>query len=59
MSYWEAIGQSNDWFTPPEIFEAIGEKFDLDVAAPNDGPLYVPCPGWLSTNGLEGIDVTE
>jgi hypothetical protein len=53
MSYWEAIGQSNDWYTPPEIFEALGETFDLDVAAPNDGPWHVPTSRWLSSNSLE------
>lgn len=32
MSYWEASGKSDDWYTPPEVFEALGCEFDLDVA---------------------------
>ncbi|MFC5358020.1 hypothetical protein [Azospirillum himalayense] len=24
------IGQSDDWYTPPEIFAALGLTFDLD-----------------------------
>lgn len=32
MSHWEASGQSNEWYTPPEVFEALGCEFDLDVA---------------------------
>jgi hypothetical protein len=32
------IGQSDDWFTPPEIFEALGLTFDLDPCSP--GPRH-------------------
>lgn len=35
MSHWEAsVGASDEWYTPAYIFEALGETFDLDVAAP-------------------------
>ncbi len=27
-------GKSNDWYTPPEIFDALGCRFDLDPASP-------------------------
>lgn len=34
MSAWEpSIGGSDDWYTPKHVFDAIGEQFDLDVAA--------------------------
>jgi len=46
-------GQRNDWATPPEIFTAFGCRFDLDVAAPIDGPLHVPTTNWFSENALE------
>lgn len=46
-------GKSNDWHTPPRIFDALGCRFDLDVSAPNDGPLHVPCGRWISSNSLE------
>jgi hypothetical protein len=46
-------GQRNDWATPPEIFTALGCRFDLDVAAPINGPLYVPTLRWLSSDALE------
>lgn len=29
-----SIGQSDDWYTPPEIFIALGLKFDLDPCSP-------------------------
>lgn len=32
-----AIGASDDWYTPREIFAAIGERFDLDPCSPGPG----------------------
>lgn len=46
MSYWESTGQSDDWHTPPAVFEALGCRFDLDVASgvgakvPADGAIF-------------------
>lgn len=34
---------SDDCYTPPWVFDAMGLHFDLDVAAPNGGPWHVPC----------------
>lgn len=49
MSSWElSVGQSDEWYTPSYIFEALGETFDLDVAAPHGGPLHVPCAAYLA-----------
>lgn len=31
------IGASDDWFTPPEIFAALGLTFDLDPCSPGAG----------------------
>lgn len=31
------IGESDEWYTPPEIFAAIGETFDLDPCSPGQG----------------------
>jgi hypothetical protein len=52
MAAYEAAGQSDDWYTPAYIFAALGCRFDMDVAAPNDGPRYVPTSRWLSSEGL-------
>lgn len=32
-----SIGQSDDWYTPPEIFTALGLVFDLDPCSPGIG----------------------
>jgi phage N-6-adenine-methyltransferase len=34
--------QSNDWWTPPEIFEKLNINFDLDVASPVGGVDWIP-----------------
>jgi hypothetical protein len=35
-------GQSVEWYTPPEVFQALGMRFDLDPAAPIGGVPWVP-----------------
>lgn len=32
-----SIGQSDDWYTPPGIFAALGMRFDLDPCSPGAG----------------------
>ena len=31
------IGATDDWYTPPEIFDALGLTFDLDPCSPGAG----------------------
>jgi phage N-6-adenine-methyltransferase len=53
MSHWEgAIGDSDDWYTPKYIFDALEATFALDVAAPEEGPKHVPCDRWYWKDGL-------
>lgn len=53
MSHWETSGASDEWYTPRYIFDTLGCRFDLDVAAPLNGPLHVPASRWLSSHALE------
>lgn len=53
MASYEKQGESDEWYTPRYIFDALGERFDLDVAAPVDGPRYVPVSRWISSESLE------
>jgi len=53
LSVYEAAGETNEWYTPKYIFDALGETFDLDVACPSNGPMFVPCSKWYSEKGLE------
>ena len=43
MATWQAIGKSDEWYTPKYIFDALGCRFDLDVASPEGGPKHTPC----------------
>lgn len=36
------IGESDEWYTPPEIFQALGLTFDLDPCSPGHGKCFVP-----------------
>jgi hypothetical protein len=51
VSAWEAAGQSDEWFTPPHVFSALGEHFDLDVAGP-PGKTHVPTSGVICSDSL-------
>lgn len=31
------LGATDDWYTPPEIFEGLGLRFDLDPCSPGNG----------------------
>lgn len=31
------IGETDEWYTPPEIFQALGETFELDPCSPGPG----------------------
>ena len=35
-------GTSDDYYTPPHIFEALGVTFDMDVSAPPGGVPWIP-----------------
>lgn len=37
-----SLNESVEWYTPPEIFEALGLTFDLDPCSPGPGKSYVP-----------------
>lgn len=36
----QSVGATDEWYTPPEIFDALGCQFDLDVASP--GAIITP-----------------
>ncbi|ATP19813.1 DNA N-6-adenine-methyltransferase [Sphingobium yanoikuyae] len=53
MGQWEpSVGASNEWYTPSYVFDALGCRFDLDVAHPHGVRTHVPCDGYLSRDGL-------
>lgn len=47
---------SNEWYTPKYIFDALGVRFDLDVASPlNRQFVNTPCDDHICTNSLDKI----
>lgn len=48
------IGLTAEWWTPPELFQRLALRFDLDVAAPRGGVPWVPADRYLTIddNGL-------
>ena len=51
MAQHENIGQSDEWYTPKYIFDALGCRFDLDVASPPK-ETNVPCKNRICANSL-------
>ena len=48
MGYWDTAGKSDEWFTPRHVFEALGCRFDLDVASPIGLETSVPADRFLT-----------
>lgn len=44
----EVAVTSDDCYTPRWVFDAMGLRFDLDVAAPVGGPWHVPCERYFT-----------
>jgi hypothetical protein len=42
------MGDTNEWYTPPGIFDALGLDFDLDPCAPPGGLPWVPARRFYS-----------
>lgn len=55
MSHWEKSGQSDEWFTPRYVFDALGAVFDLDVAHPAYATTHVPARFFMSADSLSKI----
>jgi len=53
MAAYESHGETDEWYTPKYIFDALGVEFDLDVASPQNGPRHVPAKNWFWENSLE------
>jgi hypothetical protein len=50
----QAVGATDEWYTPPRVFDAMGTQFDLDVAAPAGGCAWIPARTFYS-KGSDGL----
>lgn len=48
MAAYEAAGETDEWFTPKYIFDALDLEFYMDVDAPEEGPRHTPTRRWYS-----------
>ncbi len=53
MALHERPGKSDEWYTPKAVFDALGCKFDLDVASPGKSVVpWVPARRHLTAGSL-------
>ena len=46
----EPLVSTDDWYTPPELFEQMAVTFDIDVCAPDGGVPWIPCKRFFTEN---------
>lgn len=51
MAAYETHGESDEWYTPKWVIEAIGLDYDLDPASPPEGPRHVLAGTYYCQNG--------
>lgn len=50
----QCLGATDEWYTPPDVFEALGCQFDLDVASPGQHVTpWIPALGFITERSLE------
>ena len=53
VSHWESAGASDELYTPAYVFEALGERFDMDVAHRGDATCHLPATTWITSGSLD------
>lgn len=49
----QSVGATDEWYTPPHIFDALGTRFDLDVASPGQEITpWIPASAFLKAGSL-------
>ncbi len=49
----QSIGKSDEWYTPPHVFDALGCQFDVDVASPGSNVTpWIPAEYFVRSCGL-------
>jgi hypothetical protein len=50
----QCVGATDEWYTPPHVFEAMGCAFDMDVASPGrDVTPWIPATDFIRFKSLE------
>lgn len=48
----QSVGKTNEWYTPPHVFEALGCTFHMDVASPRPALPWVPATIFIYGDSL-------
>ena len=49
----QSVGHTDEWYTPPHVFSALGYSFDLDVASPGRTITpWIPAVEFITANSL-------
>jgi hypothetical protein len=49
----QSVGASDEWYTPPHVFSALGCTFDVDVASPGqDVTPWIPARSFITRDSL-------
>lgn len=49
----QSVGATDEWYTPPHVFDAMQAKFDLDVASPGrDVTPWIPAGHFICAESL-------
>jgi len=49
----QSVGATDEWFTPPSVFKALGCTFDMDVASPGQSVTpWIPAKIFITANSL-------
>jgi len=49
----QSVGASDEWYTPPRVFEALGCAFDIDVASPGQHATpWIPARHFILSDSL-------
>lgn len=49
----QCVGVTDEWYTPPHVFEALGVEFDIDVASPGfDFTPWIPADRFITADSL-------
>ena len=50
----QSVGATDEWYTPPHVFQALGCEFDLDVASPGQFTTpWIPAKEFCTFASLE------
>lgn len=50
----QCVGATDEWYTPPHVFNALGCSFDMDVASPGKSVTpWIPAAKFVTTESLD------